>query len=77
MKRLNISDADRLEHIKAITLIISNATGLSESDFYKDEILKWAVVRDLEVIGEAANSISETTKKEISRNKMETNNSDT
>jgi uncharacterized protein with HEPN domain len=63
MKRLEISDADRLDHIKvALNFIISHTKGLSEDDFYRNEILKRAVVRDLEVIGEAANSISEKTK---------------
>lgn len=63
MKSHDISDADRLHHIKvAIDFIISHTEGLSEDDFYRNEILKRAVVRDLEVIGEAANSISEKTK---------------
>lgn len=60
MKKHEISDIDRLFHIKdAINFILSQTEKVTEDEFYNAEVLKRAVVRDLEVIGEAANSISE------------------
>jgi len=56
MRKHEISDRDRLYHIKeAIEFILSQTDGLTEDDFYRDEVLKRAFVQDLEVIGEAAN----------------------
>jgi uncharacterized protein with HEPN domain len=63
MRRHKLSDEDRLYHIRdAIQFILSATAEHDEERFYRDEILKRAVVRDLEVIGEAANSISEALK---------------
>ncbi|MDB5207968.1 MAG: hypothetical protein JWR72_3043 [Flavisolibacter sp.] len=60
MRKHEISDLDRLYHIKeAIQFILSETEGITDDDFYRAEVLKRAVVRDLEVIGEASNSISD------------------
>lgn len=60
MRKHEISDRDRLYHIKeAIEFIIFHKNGISEGEFYINELLKRAVVRELEVIGEAANNISD------------------
>jgi uncharacterized protein with HEPN domain len=54
MRKHEISDLDRLYHIKeAIQFILSETEGITDDDFYRAEVLKRAVVRDLEVIGEA------------------------
>lgn len=59
MRGHSIPDADRLRQIKdAIGFIQTQCAGLSDNGFYADEVLKRAVVRELEIIGEAANLIS-------------------
>lgn len=56
MREHKVSDRDRLFHIKeAIEFILSNTLNLTEDTFYRNELLKKATVRDLEVIGEVAN----------------------
>lgn len=47
MREHKVSDRDRLFHI--------NTLNLTEDTFYRNELLKKATVRDLEVIGEVAN----------------------
>lgn len=65
MKKNEISDLDRLYHIRdAVNFILSQTTDLTEDEFYRNEVLKRAVVRDLEVIGEAANYISDEMKQQ-------------
>jgi uncharacterized protein with HEPN domain len=60
MKKHEVLDKDRLHHIKeAIEFIQIQTAAISEDDFYKAEVLKRAVVRELEVIGEAGNGISD------------------
>ena len=55
-----VADKDRLLHIKeSIDFILSQTETITEDDFYRNELLKKATVRDLEIIGEAANYISE------------------
>jgi len=55
-------DLLRLYHIKeAIHLIFEFVEGVSATDFFADEMRKSAVVRQFEIIGEAANHISEQT----------------
>jgi uncharacterized protein with HEPN domain len=62
MKRIEISDADWLDHIKvALNFIISHTKGLSEDDFIEMRFEEGSG-KSLEVIGKAANSISEKTK---------------
>lgn len=57
------SDSVYLHHIvDAIERISGYISGLSPKDFVKDEKTKDAVVRNLEIIGEAAKKITEKTK---------------
>ena len=54
------NDKAYLDHIlDRATKIIQFTTGLTESDFLKDEKTQSAVIRELEVIGEASKRISE------------------
>jgi uncharacterized protein with HEPN domain len=63
MKKHEISNEDRLHHIHdAIKFIRLQTAEISEEEFYRAEVLKRAVVRELEVIGEAANGISDDVK---------------
>jgi uncharacterized protein with HEPN domain len=67
MRKHEISDKDRIYHIKkAIEFILFQTAGISEDEFYRNELLKRAVVRELEVIGEAANYISDELKQRYS-----------
>jgi uncharacterized protein with HEPN domain len=60
MKKHKISDEDRLYHIRdAITFIRTQTAGIADDEFYRAEVLKRAVVREMEVIGEAANGLSD------------------
>lgn len=53
-----------LEHIlECINKILSYSANLTYEEFLKNEMLQDAVVRNLEIIGEASNKISEETKK--------------
>ena len=53
------SQLDYLQHIlEEATFITEKTNRTSESAFYKDEVLKRAVVRSLEIIGEAAKKLS-------------------
>ncbi|MCB0706921.1 MAG: DUF86 domain-containing protein [Saprospiraceae bacterium] len=57
------SDLVYLKHIRnAITQILSYTHSLSEKDFYSDQMVKDAVVRNFEIIGEATKQISESTR---------------
>ncbi|HEV7332587.1 MAG TPA: HepT-like ribonuclease domain-containing protein [Flavisolibacter sp.] len=53
---------DSIEYIKHIAdecvFLLSVSNGLSREKFLHDEVLKRAVVRSLEIIGEAAKNIS-------------------
>jgi len=58
------SDSAYLEHIlDRASKIIQFTSGLTETDFVKDEKTQSAVIRELEVIGEASKRISEEYKK--------------
>lgn len=62
MKKNKISDKERLEHIlTSVNFIIQYTGKLTEDDFLRDEVLKRAIVREFEVLGEAANYISKET----------------
>lgn len=62
-----IRDIDRLSDIEEAALfILKYTTGVSESDFYTNELLRWALLKTLENIGEAARQVSEDTKQEFS-----------
>ena len=53
-------DRIRLEHmVEAAETAEAIATGRSRSDFNSDRMLLFAVVRAIEVLGEAANHVSE------------------
>ena len=60
MKRPKPADEDRLQHIAdSIEFILQHTGGITEDDFYRNDVLKRAVAMDLVVLGEAANSLSE------------------
>ena len=49
-------DLERLEHIKTATdFILKYTKGYDQDLFLRDELLKFAVLKQLEIIGEAAN----------------------
>ena len=49
----------RLQHIlSAIDFINKNLEGIGENEFYQQELLKFAVLNHIEIIGEAANFLS-------------------
>jgi uncharacterized protein with HEPN domain len=59
MKSSKVFDEDRLLHIlDAILFIKEHTSKLNVDQFLRDEVLKRAIVREFEVIGEAANYIS-------------------
>ena len=60
MKKNKFADKDRCEHIlKSIAFLEKYTNGLEEEDFLRDEVLKRAVVREFEIIGEASNYLSD------------------
>ncbi|MBM3556523.1 MAG: DUF86 domain-containing protein [Alphaproteobacteria bacterium] len=63
MKR-TFDDDDYLQHIEdAIAKIDRYMTGKSDADFLSDEVIQDAIIRNLEVIGEAVSKLSEGLKK--------------
>lgn len=61
--RGNLGDQARLHHIfEAIFEIEKYTQNKSHDDFFLDSMLQSACVRQLEIIGEAANGISDATK---------------
>jgi uncharacterized protein with HEPN domain len=53
-------DLLRLQHImSSIDFINKNIDRLEESEFYQNELLKFAVLKHIEIIGEAANFLSD------------------
>jgi len=62
MKSSDFNEA-RLSHIReAIEYIETFTAGKTKSDLYDDAMLRFAVERQLEIIGEAANHLSESFK---------------
>ncbi len=57
-----IRDLDRLLDIIEQCNFIVRHTNINEDDFYREEVLKLAVMKSLEIIGEAATQISKETK---------------
>jgi uncharacterized protein with HEPN domain len=57
MKRIN-SDVDRLKDIINQIDFIKKYTNVEEDLFYRDEVLKLAILKSLEIIGEAASQIN-------------------
>ena len=56
-----IRDRERLEHIKsAIDRIIRYTSGKSYEDLVADDMMYYAVVKNIEIIGEAANMLTPT-----------------
>jgi|GEM_PF-5469192 uncharacterized protein with HEPN domain len=50
MRKHEISDKDRIYHIKeAIEFILFQTAGISEDEFYRNELLKRADVRNLKL----------------------------
>jgi uncharacterized protein with HEPN domain len=57
-----VRDLDRLLDIIEQCNFIVKYTDIEEDDFYRDEVLKLAVMKSLEIIGEAATHVSDETK---------------
>lgn len=54
-----LKDRERLEHIKtAIDRIIRYTSGKSYEDLVPDDMMYYAVVKNIEIIGEAANMLT-------------------
>jgi uncharacterized protein with HEPN domain len=57
-------DIARLKHmLDSVEAILSFAKGKRKASLDKDRLLRSAILRELEIIGEAANKVSERTKK--------------
>ena len=55
---MSASTTDPLFHILSeTTFLIEHSAGLSQDDIWGDEVLKRAIVKSLEIIGEAANRL--------------------
>jgi len=53
-------DLDRLEHIlNSCAFILEDIKGIDEDEFYRNQRLKYAVLKHIEIIGEAANFLSD------------------
>lgn len=60
MKKNQLNDLVRLQHIlEAINYVESFLKGKSKNDFFEEPLIRFAVERQLEIIGEAANHLSE------------------
>jgi uncharacterized protein with HEPN domain len=58
------SDKEYLDHIKEeINFVNEKSLGLSKEEFLKDDVLKRAFVRSIEIIGEAVKNLSNDYKK--------------
>ena len=65
--RDNLGDEARIKHIlDAITEVQSYTKDIKFEDFTKNSMMKFAVIKQLEIIGEAANHISEKLKENYS-----------
>ena len=61
-----IRDIDRLLDISEFAgLIIKHTNNITPEDFYDNDILKWAVLKYLENIGEAASQLTRESKSEF------------
>ena len=59
---------DYLRHIlQETTFILETSQGLSEDNFYQDEVLRRAYVRSLEIIGEATKNLPDDFRKQHSQ----------
>lgn len=57
--REQIRDKGRLEHIlQAINKVFEFSSGVDKADFQKDSILYFAIVKNIEIIGEASYMLS-------------------
>ncbi len=66
--RNNIGDEARLKHIlDAISEIESYIEDIGFEEFAENSMMKYAVIKQLEIIGEAANHISEDLKRKYSQ----------
>lgn len=53
------NDKERLQHIvKAASFILLHTEGKDEDSFLRDEVLKYAILKQIEIIGEAAYYLS-------------------
>lgn len=58
-----LGDKERLNHIlEAIAFIKKHTAGISREQFDEHELLPFAIAKNIEIIGEAANNITEATK---------------
>lgn len=54
------ADKVRIEHIlKAIQFIIDKTEKITDYEFYQNDLLKYALLKQIEIIGEAANFLSD------------------
>ena len=57
--RERVRDKGRLEHIlQAIDKVFEFSSGVKREDFQKDSILYFAIVKNIEIIGEASYMLS-------------------
>lgn len=53
------ADKVRLDHIlQAIDFIVDKTKNIIEDEFYRNDILKYALLKQIEIMGEAANFLS-------------------
>jgi uncharacterized protein with HEPN domain len=63
---MSLSGSEILQHILAeAEYLLSKSQGLSKEDFLRDETLKRAFVRSLEIIGEAAKKVPAETRDQL------------
>jgi uncharacterized protein with HEPN domain len=62
----NVRDWDRLSDIIEQCDFVREITNIDKSEFLKNKILQFAVLKSLEIIGEASKQISNETKEEFS-----------
>jgi len=53
-------DKTRLEHmLQAVRFILRHTAFMEEDEFYRSDVLKFAIIKQLEILGEAANFLSD------------------
>jgi uncharacterized protein with HEPN domain len=64
---MSLSGREFLQHIlDEVEYLVDRSRGLTAEDFLRDETLRRAFVRSLEIIGEAAKQVPEETRRELS-----------
>jgi uncharacterized protein with HEPN domain len=65
VKKSPLADAEYLAHIRIATKTLKTYTSHGKATFFKDSLLQDGVIRQLSVLGEAANKISAQTRKKL------------